>query len=307
MRNYRLTVCLVICTLILLLNLLYTAQAQNYFQYNVLIKSDGSADWTIIQFSNANATVDSWNIFQQKIYDLVDSASTLTNRLMSVDENTLQINTTVIADSKTTEYSFTWQNFTAFRGNELLIGDVFQVPNFFEQLYGDAALQLNYPSEFTVKSVFPEPYLQQNSDLQWSRTRDLTTNPVDIVLISGSQSQTNPNNLQLYSIIIIILVAAGIVLSFVSFYILRRRKHNIVSADRTEFSLLMSEEEKVLKLLKSTGGRIRQSQIIDQLKFSKAKTSQLLGVLEKKGSITRYKNGRDKIVTLKERVKGEQL
>ena len=304
MRNYRLTVCLVICTLILLLNPLYTAQAQNYFQYNVLIKSDGSADWTIIQFSNANATVDSWNIFQQKIYDLVDSASTLTNRLMSVDENTLQINTTVIADSKTTEYSFTWQNFTAFRGNELLIGDVFQVPNFFGQLYGDAALQLNYPSEFTVKSVFPAPYLQQNSDLQWSRTRDLTTNPVDIVLIRGSQSQTNPNNLQLYSIIII-LVAAGILLSFLNFFILRRRKHNITSANQTEFSLLMSEEEKVLKLLKSTGGRIRQSQIIDQLKFSKAKTSQLLGVLEKQGSITRYKNGRDKIVTLKERVKGE--
>ena len=67
----------------------------------------------------------------------------------------------------------------------------------------------------------------------------------------------------------------------------------------------MSEEDKVLKLLKSYGGSMRQSEITEQCRFSKAKTSQLLTALEKKGSITRYKSGRDKIVTLKERVKGE--
>ena len=67
----------------------------------------------------------------------------------------------------------------------------------------------------------------------------------------------------------------------------------------------MSEEDKVLKLLKSFGGSMRQSEITEQSRFSKAKTSQLLAALEKKGSITRYKSGRDKIVTLKERVKSE--
>ena len=51
---------------------------------------------------------------------------------------------------------------------------------------------------------------------------------------------------------------------------------------------------------------MRQSAIAEQCRFSKAKTSQLLAVLEQKKVITRYKKGRDKIVTLNERVTGEK-
>jgi uncharacterized membrane protein len=66
-----------------------------------------------------------------------------------------------------------------------------------------------------------------------------------------------------------------------------------------------SDEEKAVKLIKSSGGSLRQSAITDQLGFSKAKTSQLLTVLEQKGVIRRYKRGRDKIVVLVEEKKGE--
>ncbi len=304
MRNYRLTACLLICIVLLIPILVHSAQAQNYYEYNVQIQSDGSADWTIMQFSNANATVDSWDMFQQKVFDLVDVASTLTHRPMSVDVNSMQINTTVISDSKTTEYSFSWQNFTIVRENELVIGDVFHVNHFFRQLYGDAALQINYPSVFTVKSVSPAPYSQQNSELLWTRTQDLTSNAVNIVLVDSNQTATSNNNWQLYSVIIA-LSAAGIVLVLSGFYLYKRRKNNDTATALEGVSPLVSEEEKVLRLLKSSGGSMRQSQITEQCRFSKAKTSQLLSLLEKRGNITRYKSGRDKIVTLKERVKGE--
>ena len=304
MRDYRLTIFLMICALLLLLLMVHPTQAQNYYEYNVQVQSDGSANWTILQFSNANATVDSWDMFQQKIFDIVDSASTLTHREMSVDENSLQINTTIISDSKTTEYSFKWQNFTIVRENELVLGDVFQVSNFFEKLYGDAALKLDYPSAFTVKSVSPAPYSRQNSELLYSRTQDLTANTVNIVLVNSNQMTTSPNsNWQLYSVIIV--SAAGIVLIISGFYMRKRWKNKDAPTGLESGSQMLSEEEKVLKLLKSSGNSMRQSQITDQCRFSKAKTSQLLAVLEKKGNITRYKRGRDKIVTLKERVKGE--
>ncbi len=68
---------------------------------------------------------------------------------------------------------------------------------------------------------------------------------------------------------------------------------------------LETEEGKILKLLKSSSGSMHQSAIVEQCRFSKAKTSQLLTVLEKKGNITRYKKGRDKIVNLTERAKSE--
>jgi uncharacterized membrane protein len=304
MRNCSLTVCLVFCTILLIPILVHSVQAQNYFEYNVQVQSDGSADWIIIQFSNANATVDSWDIFQQKVFDLVDVASTLTHRPMSIDVNSLQINTTVISDSKTTEYSFEWQNFTILRGNELVLGDVFQVNDFFSRLYGDAALRINYPSILAVKAVSPTPYSQQNSELLWSRTQDLTSNAVNLVLVDNNQTETNNTDWQLYGALIT-LSATGIVLVLLGFYLNKRRKNNNTATALEAVSPLVSEEEKVLRLLRSSGGSMRQSQITEQCRFSKAKTSQLLSLLEKRGDITRYKSGRDKIVTLKERVKGE--
>jgi uncharacterized membrane protein len=304
MSKHRLTTCLTICTLLLLLLPLQATQGQNYFEYNVQIKSDGSAVWTITQFSNANANVESFDIFQQKIFDLVDSAANITHREMTVDENSLQINTTISSESKTTEYTFVWQNFSIAQGSQLSFGDVFQVNNFFDQLYGDAALQLTYPSEFAAKSVSPAPYERQDSAnlLKWSRTQDLVTNRVSIVLTSDGQTGSSPSNSwQLYAIAVL---ATGAILAVLVFFIFKKRKNNVASAIQAE-SPLMSEEDKVLKILKSSGGSMRQSDITEKSRFSKAKTSQLLAALEKKGSITRYKSGRDKIVTLKERVKSE--
>jgi uncharacterized membrane protein len=223
-----------------------------------------------------------------------------------VDESSLQINTTLSLESKTTEYSFTWQNFSIVQDNELVFGDVFQVKSFFVILYGDAALQLTYPSDFSVKSVSPAPYEKQDSAyiLKWSRTQDLVANKVSIVLTTNYQNGNSPSSdWQQYEVIIAVLVV-GVSLSLFGFYMFKRRSNRSASTNPAEFPL-ESEGDKIIKLLKSSGGRLRQSEITEQCRFSKAKTSQLLAALEKGGSITRYKNGRDKIVTLKERVKVE--
>jgi uncharacterized membrane protein len=304
MSNHRLTVCLIICTLILVIIPLHVAQGQNYFEYNVQIKSDSSAIWMITQFSSSNATVESFDVFQQKVFDLIDSAAIITNREMTADENSLQINTTISLESKITEYSFVWLNFSIIKGDMLTFGDVFQVNNFFGQLFGDAALQLTYPSDLTVKSVFPTPYERKDSVymMKWSRTQDLVTNRVSMVLSNNSQVG-NGTGWEFYAIVVAIIFV-GAILSLTGFFMFKRRKNNASLANKLE-SPIISEEDKILKLLKSFGGNMRQSEITEQSRFSKAKTSQLLTALEKKGSITRYMSGRDKIVTLKERVKSE--
>ena len=310
MKARRLAVCYAICMLLLLLLPLYKADCQNYIEYSVQINSDGSALWKVTNFSDVNATVDTFQDFQQRAFNLVNSAASLTHREMSLDENSLQINTTISSDSKVTEYSFTWLNFSIIQGNEIIFGDVFQVNNFFSQLYGDAALQISYPSTFTVKSVTPPPYEQDDSDktLSWARTQDLVDSESSIVLTSAlSNGNSNQHGWQQYTIIGAILVV-GAVLSFVGFYTFRRRRINGKSETNAilpETSQFESEDDKILKILKSNGGSMRQSDINDKCRFSKAKTSQLLAALEKKGVITRYKNGRDKIVNLNQKVAGD--
>ena len=310
MKARHLAICYAICVMLLLLLPLYKANCQNYVEYSVQINSDGSALWKITSFSDVNATVDTLYGFQNKVSNLVNSAASVTHRDMTVDENSLQINTTISSESKTTEYSFLWQNFSVIQGNQIIFGDVFQVNDFFSQLYGDAALQISYPSTFSVKTVTPAPYQRDDSGktLEWARTQDLVNDKTNIILTRTSlDDNSNQNVWQQYSIIAAI-VAVGATLSLAGFYMFKQRKTPPPTAMvmPAESAGVETEEGKILKLLKSSGGSMRQSAIVEQCRFSKAKTSQLLALLEKKGIITRYKNGRDKIVNLTERVKDEQ-
>ena len=190
------------------------------------INSDGSALWKITNFSDINASVDTFSGFQDKVSNLVASASSETHRDMAVDENSLEINTTISSESKITEYSFLWQNFSITQGNQIVFGDVFQVNDFFSQLYGDAALQISYPSNFSVKSVTPTPYQRDDSakTLDWARTQDLVDAKTSIILTSMPlNDNSNQNQWQLY-IIIIVVVVIGVTLGLVGFYMLKRRK-----------------------------------------------------------------------------------
>ena len=309
MNARRLATCYAICVMLLLLLPLYEANCQNYVAYSVQINSDGSALWKITSFSDVNASVDTFSGFQDKVSNLIDSASSITHRDMTVDENSLQINTAISSESKITEYSFLWQNFSVVRGNQIVFGDVFQVNDFFSQLYGDDALQVSYPSNFSVKSVTPTPYQRDDSakTLDWARTQDLVNAKTDIILTSTPlNDNSNQNGWQLYVIIAIVAVGAVLILVGV-LYVGNDARTSSATAIVTpaESAELETEEGKILKLLKSSGGSMRQSDIVEQCRFSKAKTSQLLTILEKNGNITRYKKGRDKIVKLTERVKGD--
>jgi uncharacterized membrane protein len=283
---------------------LSVVNCQNYVKYSIQLNADGSALWKIIHFSETNASVDTWAGFQNKALDLVNSASNITHRSMSIDENSMQINTTVSSESKTTEYTFLWQNFSIIQGNQIIFGDVFQVNSFFSQLYGDAAVEVCYPTTFEVKSVNPPPYQQDNpaKTLEWARTQDLLSSKTNIILTNTAVNEnSSQNNWQQY-IIAGSIVLVGATVFFAGFFMFKRRKNTVETAIFT-VTTVETEEEKILKLLKSSGGSLRQSVIVEQCRFSKAKTSQLLAILERKGNITRLKKGRDKIVTLKETAK----
>ena len=309
METHRLTACCAILLLLLLLLPIYKVNCQDYIEYKVKINSDGSAAWVIAKVSDVNASIDTWEGFQTKVFNLVDSAANVTKRAMAVDENSLQINTTISSGSKTTEYLFVWQNFSVNSNDELMFGDVFGVNGFFTQLYGEASLQISYPSTYTVKAVVPEPNVRDESacTLRWYRTQEMVNGKSSVILADKQIENTQSGIPQQYAIIGAVS-AIGVAASLTGLYAIKRNKPTtkinttgaLASAVQVE-----SEEDKILNILRTSGNTMRQSDITEQCRFSKAKTSQLLAALEKGGVITRYKKGRDKIVTLMDRVKGE--
>jgi uncharacterized membrane protein len=306
----------ILCTLFLLATPLYYVHAQNHVQYQVYINGDGSAAWTITQAADTTGTIDTWQGFQLRISGLIASACSQTRREMGLDNNSLQMNTVWETQSHTTEYRFTWINFSAVESGKITFGAVFQVKDFFNRLYGDGEIQFFYPSTFGVTSVTPQP---NGGDLDpqtldWLGTEFFVNGNPAVVLSSVSSSPSPTPDLssngvgwQLYA-----LAGTGVVVALaaaLSVFVIRRRKpktdNQPNSSSRIDPPVIESEEQKIIKALMGSGGSTYQSAIAEKCRFSKAKTSQLLTALEKKGLVTRYKRGRDKIVTLTEQGKGE--
>jgi uncharacterized membrane protein len=147
--------------------------------------------------------------------------------------------------------------------------------------------------------VYPPPYDRQDENklLKWARTQDLTNVDTKITFSTSGQSDANSNTVGM-DVIGGAVVAVAVPVSLVSVYAAKKRKNTTSATHVTTEPLgLESDEDKILNLLKSAGGSMRQTEITERLGYSKAKTSQLLTALEGKGLLARYKRGRDKIVT----------
>jgi len=68
--------------------------------------------------------------------------------------------------------------------------------------------------------------------------------------------------------------------------------------DETPPPELLSNEEQVLRLLDEHGGRVKQQQIAEQLDWTAAKTSQVIGGLRDEERLETFRIGRENVVTL---------
>jgi uncharacterized membrane protein len=227
---------------------------------------------------------------------------------MSVDPDSLQMTTVPSSnDSTNTDYTFTWLNFSVANGNRLVAGDVFSANGFFDQLYGDGELQITYPANCTLDSVTPTPDQKDISaqTLEWFGTQFFVAEKPSIVLTSQKSAEANSPQLPIYEIAAASAVAA-VAAVIAAWSLATKRRQKPVSPMPSALTLPVTEEEKVLRQLRASGGIAYQSAITEQCKFSKAKTSQLLSALEREGKVRRVKKGRDKIVNLIENGKGEK-
>ncbi|MCW4045127.1 MAG: MarR family transcriptional regulator [Candidatus Bathyarchaeota archaeon] len=309
MRLRRLASYCILSALLLLLLPVHLACCQSYVEYKVQIHGDQSADWTITRVSSIDADIDVSG-FQQKIIGLVDAAANKTRREMAVDETSLQLSDDISweTQSRRTVYAFKWRNFSVAEDGKLMLGDVFSVAGFFRQLYGEGVLQIRYSPAYVVLSVSPEADERDDEAqmLKWFGTEYFVNAEHSITLISKSESGSGGLWQQYGTIAVVAVVASAAVVAVVYFF---RRRKLVGAVSQTAMAagvpFIESDAEKIVKLIRSSGGRMRQSAITEQCRFSKAKTSQILAALEQKGVVARYKSGRDKIVTLSEQVKGE--
>jgi len=302
----KIHILIIMVSLTLLLIPYRTVYGEGQIEYTIQIDSEGSATWIIVQVVDINASLDTWEEFHNRVASLVEAAKNKTGREMTAEVESMSF--TPSGSYVVVEYKFNWKNFGKTENTKIIIGDVFQAENFFLQLYGDGEVYITYPSEYIIETVSPPPYERDDTHqtLRWLGTNDFTNGLPSIILKEKSVTPGFWETLQQNAVIIVslVLIAAG---TPVGFYVFKRHKkrekETVKTPELPRLPGIESAEERIVKVLKSSGGTLYQSAIADQCKFSKAKTSQLLATLEGKGIVSRYKKGRDKIVVFIEQDK----
>ena len=85
------------------------------------------------------------------------------------------------------------------------------------------------------------------------------------------------------------------------FLFLRNRlqeRHSFSASTGPPSEEFVTDRERVQRLITENGGRMKQSQIVDSVDWSKAKVSRLLAELEEDGQITKLRLGRENLVCL---------
>lgn len=275
-------------------------------EYRIEVRADGSATWIIehvfvkgqdeAMFAQLSNPIYFNDNFVENIKSLVNATKEETGRMnMTVEDFVMTVN--VSGSYSIVKYQFHWREFAETEDTQIEIGDVFEVEGLF--LYGEGTVNIEYPSEYMIKSASPRPNEKSGQTLTWYGIRDFETGEPRIVLkekvASGFVEIVKENALTIVSLIAL----AGV--SSISFYYFRlRKKEVVVTKPPTPPSVLGIEddEEKVVNLLRAAGGSMYQSTIADHCNFSRSKTSKLLTTMESKGKVIREKRGRERVVTL---------
>jgi hypothetical protein len=272
--------------------------------YTITLKEDGTANWHVEYRTllAADEDVGAFNSYTKNVSsaylpqfrDLMQrsaaQAAAATSRPMEITDfaGDAVIQTTPTGRYGVVYYSFSWKNF-AKTGTDLAIGDAFAGGLY---LAKDNTLVIRYPSGYTVSVAEPAPD-QVRDGLIWYGQRSFGAGEPRLVFAKPGF----PWLPVLLGGVLVLIVIAGLY-----WVISKRRSSEPVEADDPPVMLseteLFSLEERILQLLKTSGGEQYQSEIVKNLGLPKSTVSATLNDLHKRGIIQKVKRGRENLIRL---------
>ncbi|CAG0981901.1 hypothetical protein METP3_02132 [Methanosarcinales archaeon] len=282
-----------------------SAAPDNYkVTYTINIKENGSAIWNVEyrtllstkedfdSFENYSAQINSKYLveFRELMQRSAQEAAVATARTMVARDFNGEaiIQSTPTGKYGVIHYTFTWTNFAKTNQN-INVGDVF-VGGLY--LSNDNTLIIQYPQDYTVEQVMPQPD-QIRVGMIWYGLRSFNAGEPQIILAKPSFTST----------IVVILVIIGLFIAGgVLFVKLKKEAEEKTSPKIHETNIQIPEiemldvEDRIMKILKESGGTLYQSEIGRQLNLPKSTVSSALNELNGKNIIQKIKKGRENLI-----------
>jgi len=272
--------------------------------YTITIHEDGTALWhveyrTLLASDEDRVMFDAYagnvsSIYLPQFEDLMQrsaaQAAAATSRLMEVTDfaGNGVIQTSPTGRYGVVFYSFSWKGF-AKTGNDLTIGDALAGGLY---LAKDNTLIFRYPAGYVVSSAEPAPD-EMRDGLIWYGQRSFGPGEPRLVF----EKSEFPWLPVILGCILILVIITGL-------YVMNAKRHRAkqedpdIPADSISEADLITLEEKVIQLLKASGGEQYQSEIVKNLGLPKSTVSATLNDLHKRGIIQKIKKGRENLIRL---------
>lgn len=285
---------------------------------SVDLRADGDAQWRVeyrVRLDDANTTAAFEDLqadveanqstyvarFEDRMTTTVDDAAATTGREMAVRNVGVSTTTRQLPESYgVLVYTFEWTNFATVEGDELRAGDALE--GFF--LDADASLLLSWPDGYALVDATPEPTEERERSVVWRGPTDFGTDGPTLVVSSGGGTDGVDTSVVGLAVVGLVLVGGA------GLWWWRYRAGEPGQPDGARDSTadagetaappeeLLSNEERVIALLEEHGGRMKQQAVVEELGWTDAKTSQVVGKLRESGDIEGFRLGRENVLRL---------
>lgn len=291
------------------------------------LKENGSAHWRVeyrLRLDDENSTAAFESLrddiranrsayedrFAAGMRQTVVEAENATGRDMRLGPVSVEAtNTTLPQQYGVVAYTFQWIGFAVVKDDQLQAGDA--IAGLFLDV--ETTLIIGWPNTHQLADVNPPPSEQRDQAVVWSGRRDFTANEPRLV-VSRAPTTTAPGGIgnggtdppisgtpsgMIIGVGILVLLGAG-----VAIWVYKRREEPEPDSSATTDSdgepaeELLSNEERVLRLLEEHDGRMKQQAVASELDWTDAKTSQVVGKLREEGEIEVFRLGRENVISL---------
>lgn len=288
---------------------------------SVDLQSDGDAQWRVeyrVRLDDENTTAAFEDLqqdveanrstysarFEDRMTNTVDDAAAATGREMAVRNVTVSTTTRQLPESYgVLVYTFEWTNFAIVDGDRLEAGDA--LAGFF--LDADASLLVSWPGDYELVDADPQPTEEREQSVVWRGPTDFGADgPTLVASTAGGADGVDTSLVGLVLVGLVLVGGAGV-------WWWRNRSVGAPTgptspsgstAEAAEETPppeeLLSNEERVIALLEEHGGRMKQQAIVEELGWTDAKTSQVVGKLRESGEVEGFRLGRENVLRLPE-------
>lgn len=242
--------------------------------------------------------------FRERMNRSAAAASDTTGRDMAVGPVNISTGTTELPDPHgNVRYEFRWTNFANVEADGIFIGDAL------DGLFLDdrTVLLVRWPDGLAMTEVSPAPSEERSNAVVWR-------GPIDFGSGEPRVAVSDPGLLAWDRGLVILVIAALVGATGLLWMGSRRgwlpareESKEPTEAPPAEVDReLLSNEEQVLQVVRAHGGRLKQTDLAEELDWTAAKTSQVTKDLRESSRLDGFRLGRENVLKLPDEEEGAE-